>query len=192
MAPGWEAWAAQGLGAASSAEAQEHSDLRMTSEAPCFLLGTDWQGGGTLLARGLHWAPAAAARGVCVCVYVGAGGHPGLACSAGTPTLCLSLCPSGPGPHSPSVYETEVSEGKLPDPRILPGPTTLVSYRRLGMSVGTGDTVTTEQLCDCAHECATPAGPGCVVRKMALGARALLSPREEACRPGVMLCRLLG
>ena len=143
-----------------------------------------WHSPGTRPALG----PSCSGEGcvcVCVCVYVGAGGHPGLACSAGTPTLCLSLCPSGPGPHSPSVYETEVSEGKLPDPRILPGPTTLVSYRRLDMSVGTGDTVTTEQLCDCAHECATPAGPGCVVRKMALGARALLSPREGACRPGV-------
>lgn len=100
-APGPEAWAAQRLGAASSAEAPEQSGLRKALRHACFLLGP-------------AWAPA-----------VAAGSSLAWPAVPGPPTLFLSLCPSSLGPCSPNVSETGVSgktSGQSPRPRVLPGP----------------------------------------------------------------------
>lgn len=114
----WAAHAAQGLGAASSAEAQEQSGLRKHPAGPS--LARQWHSPG-MRSAGPAWAPAAGGGGVCRA----GGGILAWPAVPGPPTLFLSLWPSGPGPCSPNVSETEVSEGKTldtppPPPGVLP------------------------------------------------------------------------
>lgn len=126
-APGQEA-GLLGAWAASSAAAQEQSGLRKASETRVLSAGPRLARL-ALLARDPQAQPGPQLRWG---VYAGQGASwPGLQCQD-SPTLFLSLCLSGPGPHSPNVSEIGVSGGEnfwTPPPRVLPAPATPVFLR---------------------------------------------------------------